>query len=132
MGVQEMLLGNHKKSREWLRMASKTIPDKKVVRNKGPVGLPDTIFTMNTANAKKGNNAAYFKLAKIYQEGIDVIKDAKRAERYRLLARKILVETIEFDQYFTVNTYRITKRDLNGDILNQFQLSSFQVNKNFP
>ena len=72
MGVQEMLLGNHKSSRDWLKKAARTNPTEKIVRNSSADTLIDEKFKMKIANPEKGNEAANFILGMIYKEGIGV------------------------------------------------------------
>lgn len=129
MGVQEMLLGNHKSSRDWLRKAAKTNAATKTVRNSGVDGYIDETFTMKAANAEKGNDAAKFVLAMIYSDGVGVEKDEERAVRYKELARRVEVEIEEYDRFYKIITYRITQKDDNDNIIKKFELNNFQVNK---
>lgn len=129
MGVQEMLLGNHKASREWLRKAARTIPANKTVQNRGSNTFLNETFTMKNANAEKGSDAANFVLALIYSGGIGVTKDIERAEKYRKISRNVAVAVSENEHSYDVITYRITERDSYDNVVKQFILNSFQVFK---
>lgn len=129
MGVQEMLLGNHKPSRDWLRKSARTNPVEKTVRNRDADALIDEKFKMKIANPEDGNEAANFILGMIYKEGIGVPKDITRGESYYRSARNIDVNIEDFESYYKVITYRVVERNLDGKVIEKFQINNFQVNK---
>ena len=129
MGVQEMLLGNHKSSRDWLKKAARTNPTEKIVRNSSADTLIDEKFKMKIANTEKGNEAAKFILGMIYKEGIGVTKDITRGLFYDSSARHIVLTIKEFENYYNVITYRVVERDLNDNVIEKFELNNFQVTK---
>ena len=130
VGMEEFLLGNQESALKWFKRSAKFISNQKDVYIP-PEG--QRLFGQNlefdNGDPIRGNEAAFFMLADIYDQGNGVRVDKRKAVDYKRRAINIEVDVIENDDHYVVKNRRILSRDENGKVTKDFELSLFTVNK---
>lgn len=129
-GMEAFLLGDQDAAKKWFKRSAKFISNKKSVYV--PPEVDDYIINYDefkNGDPERGHEAAFYMLAKIYDEGIGVKVDTKKSRDYARRAAKLEIDVVENERNFSVQTRRILSRNENGDVEKSFELSSFKVDK---